>query len=75
MLFKSAMYNSLAASSRWQNVMIFVVVFFLGSMFEEFLKIPAFAVVPRTLLKAAPDTFYLLVTLISLLLGFGTIMT
>ena len=74
-LFKSAMYNALAASSRWQNVMIFVVVFFLGSMFEEFLKIPAFAVVPRTLLKAAPDTFYLLVTLISLLLGFGTIMT
>ena len=74
-LFKSAMYRALAASSRWQNVMILVVVFFLVSMFEEFLKIPAFAVVPRTLLKAAPDTFYLLVTLMSLLLGFGTIMT
>ncbi len=73
--FQKAMYASLAAVNRWQSTMILVVILFAISMFEPFFKIPSFAVVPRTLVKAAPDTMYLIITLITLLLGFGTMMT
>merc|ERR1711871_1008481 len=69
------MYASLAAVNMWQNIMILVVILFATSMFEPFFKIPSFVVVPRTLVKAAPDTMYLIITLITLLLGFGTMMT
>jgi hypothetical protein len=73
--FKIAMFKSLSAVSMWQNMMIIVISFYCLSMFEPFFKIPTFAVIPRTLVKAAPDTLYLIVTLVTLLLGFGTIMT
>jgi hypothetical protein len=71
--FRRLLFETFFANSRFQSTMIFVVFFSCISLFEPFMKIPAFSVVPRSLIKAFPDSVYLIIVLCSLLIAFATI--